>query len=97
MQCNDFSKLKIGLFYSVHTFHLARDSTSTPDRSESLLFRPSSSSSLRSSRRSSKATGVERSTLSNYIRMFEPMVIRALKVSFLLIYFKALAIRYALI
>ena len=72
----------ICLFYSVHTFHLARDSTSTPDRSESLLFRPSSSSSLRSSRRSSKATGVERSTLSNYIRMFEPMVIRALKVSF---------------
>ena len=42
-KCNDFSKLTIGLFYSVHTFHLARDSTSTPDRSESLLFRPSSS------------------------------------------------------
>ena len=45
-----------GLFYPcfdqpynelVHTFHLARDSTSTPDRSESLLFRPSSGSSIR--------------------------------------------------
>lgn len=72
-----------GLFYPcfdqpynelVHTFHLARDSTSTPDRSESLLFnRPHS----RSTRRSSSK--VERSTLSNYIRLFEPMVIRALK------------------
>ena len=61
----------------VHTFHLARDSTSTPDRSESMLFRQTA---LRqsSSRRTSK-TSVERSTLSNYIRMFEPMVIRALK------------------
>ena len=79
-----------GLFYCcfdqpynelVHTFHLARDSTSTPDRSESSLFRPSSStsaSSARSSRRPSKSP-VERSTLSNYIRLFEPMVIRALK------------------
>ena len=80
-----------GLFYCcfdqpynelVHTFHLARDSTSTPDRSESSLFRPTSSStsasSARSSRRSSKSP-VERSTLSNYIRLFEPMVIRALK------------------
>ena len=64
----------------VHTFHLARDSTSTPDRSESSLFRPSSStsSSVRSSKRFSKSS-IERSTLSNYIRLFEPMVIRALK------------------
>ena len=83
-----------GMYYScfdqpynelVHTFHLARDSTSTPDRSDSSLFRPTSSSSssltpssLRSSRRISKSS-VERSTLSNYIRLFEPMVIRALK------------------
>ena len=43
-----------GMYYScfdqpynelVHTFHLARDSTSTPDRSDSSLFRPTSSSS----------------------------------------------------
>jgi huntingtin len=61
----------------VHTFHLARDSTSTPDRSESCLFKPLPATST-VPKRSSKSP-VERSTLSNYIRLFEPMVIRALK------------------
>ena len=72
----------------VHTFHLARDSTSTPDRSESALFLSSSSrhSSSGSSVRSSifkplpgDKKSTERVKLGSYIRLFEPMVIKALK------------------
>jgi huntingtin len=78
----------------VHTFHLARDSTSTPDRSESALFLTGSSKQLQFST-SSKSSGLhsssifkplpgdkkstERVKLGSYIRLFEPMVIKALK------------------
>lgn len=80
-----------GLFYPcfdlpynelVHTFHLARDSVSIPERSDS-LFQTFKSSSSSSSRKSSmfKALGksTDRAALASYIRLFEPMVIRALK------------------
>ena len=72
----------------VHTFHLARDSTSTPDRSESALFLTGSSkhSSSGSSVRSTifkplpgDKKSTERVKLGSYIRLFEPMVIKALK------------------
>ena len=74
----------------VHTFHLARDSTSTPDRSESALFITGSSkhssagNSLRSTTSIFKALpgdkkSTERVKLGSYIRLFEPMVIKALK------------------
>ena len=82
-----------GLFYScfdkpynelVHTFHLARDSTSTPDRSESSLFDANtlfSKSAKRSFNRKQLTDRKpnERQMLSNYIRLFEPMVIKSLK------------------
>ncbi len=66
----------------VHTFHLARDSTSTPDRGQSVLFNSKSTSGFKQS--GSNATSqigksTDRAMLSSYIRLFEPIVIKALK------------------
>lgn len=67
----------------VHTFHLARDSTSTPDRGQSVLFsdKLSSYSKQSSSTTTSSQFGksTDRAMLSSYIRLFEPIVIKALK------------------
>ena len=92
----------VGMFYLcfdqpyndlVHTFHLARDSTSTPDRSESSLFMGGANKPFCTNAKSSNLhprasvfkplpgdkKSTERALLGSYIRLFEPMVIKALK------------------
>ena len=66
----------------VHTFHLARDSTSEPTRSESALF--ATTGSMGHHHKSGSTKGAEtsrndRAMLAEYIRLFEPMVIKSLK------------------
>jgi huntingtin len=56
----------------VHTFHLARDSVSVPEYSKKV-----SVGSAWLPQRGPKSS--DRTTLASYIRLFEPMVIKALK------------------
>lgn len=76
-----------GLFYPcfdlpynelVHTFHLARDSVSVPERNDT-LFQNYKTSSRKSSMFKALGKSTDRAALASYIRLFEPMVIRALK------------------